>query len=285
MEVLTPSPIYDQALFLPGAKEIKLIDLRKYDFSKFDLMIVPDAGTWDVIINSKKEKTPPKIPIVTIDHHYKHENFGKIDLFDVKASSASEIIYLMLCDWSFKFDKEIANCLLTGIMGDTGIYQFRNVTARVFKVSQELIEFGADRNWITLNAFRSYDIEMLLFWGELLKNLQVDKEHHFVWVALSNEVVSKYKHIGKAKSMAANLFIRMVKETDFGIVMVETIKNTLGISLRERNGFDVSKIARSLGGGGHKSSSAAEIRGVHFDEAVIKVLEVARKYAKKKITS
>src|SRR3990167_4225072 len=68
VEVLTPSPIYDQALFLPGAKEIKLIDLRKYDFSKFDLMIVPDAGTWDVIINSKKEKTPPKIPIVTIDH-------------------------------------------------------------------------------------------------------------------------------------------------------------------------------------------------------------------------
>jgi len=62
--------------------------------------------------------------------------------------------------------------------------------------------------------------------------------------------------------------------------MVEEKKNFLTISFRARGGFDVAKIAQELGGGGHKEAAGARILGMSFTEAVSKVLETCRKYAK-----
>jgi phosphoesterase RecJ-like protein len=77
------------------------------------------------------------------------------------------------------------------------------------------------------------------------------------------------------------LFFPIVKDTDFGIMMEERDNATLSISLRSRGNFDVSEIAKELGGGGHRAAAGAEVKGLDFDDAVEKVLAVARKYAKK----
>lgn len=63
--------------------------------------------------------------------------------------------------------------------------------------------------------------------------------------------------------------------------MIEEEKGTLNVSLRSRTGLDVSRIAVDLGGGGHRYASGGAVKGLQFNEAVEKVLEVARKYAKK----
>jgi phosphoesterase RecJ-like protein len=70
-----------------------------------------------------------------------------------------------------------------------------------------------------------------------------------------------------------------VKDTDFGIILVEKEKGVLSVNLRGRTDFDVSKIAVKLGGGGHPAASGAKVFEKDFDQAVLKVLEVARKVA------
>ncbi|HCC09048.1 TPA: phosphoesterase, partial [Candidatus Woesebacteria bacterium] len=69
--------------------------------------------------------------------------------------------------------------------------------------------------------------------------------------------------------------------TEFGIIMIETSENILSVSFRSRTGFDVSKVANEVGGGGHKAAAGARIEGLPFQEAVNKVLTVARKYVQK----
>jgi phosphoesterase RecJ-like protein len=106
-------------------------------------------------------------------------------------------------------------------------------------------------------------------------------EDSFVWSAIS---LSTYKDFGEypyAKEDVANLFFPIVKGTDFGIVMVETNEGVLSVSFRSRSGFDVSKIAEEVGGGGHKAAAGARIEGLPFQDAVNKVLSAARKYATK----
>ena len=63
--------------------------------------------------------------------------------------------------------------------------------------------------------------------------------------------------------------------------MVETSEGIVSVSFRSRSGFDVSEIAKEVGGGGHKAAAGARIEGVPFNEAVDKVLTAARKYVKK----
>ena len=71
-----------------------------------------------------------------------------------------------------------------------------------------------------------------------------------------------------------------VKDTDFGIMIVEETKGVIKVGLRGRTEFDTSKISVELGGGGHAPASGAMIKGVEFKKVVSKVLKIARKYSK-----
>ncbi|MEK7498225.1 MAG: bifunctional oligoribonuclease/PAP phosphatase NrnA [Patescibacteria group bacterium] len=281
--MVCPDNLPEEIKFLKNTEKIKYVDYKFFDFSKYDLFIVLDCSAW-MQAAGDKETAVPSIEIVSIDHHVGSgsEKFAQTNLIDGQASSTCEVLFNIFKDWNVTVDKDIATNLLTGIYGDTGAFQYNTTKISTLYVSGELLENGADMNYIVLNLFRSLDFEVLKFWGELLSKMRVDAEYKFIWSALNYESISKYTKIKKAKSTAASLFSRIIKDTEFGMIIIETRKGVTSVSLRERNGFDVSKIAAELGGGGHKSAAAAEVRGLPFDEAVEKVLEVARKYAKQK---
>jgi phosphoesterase RecJ-like protein len=144
-----------------------------------------------------------------------------------------------------------------------------------------LIELGADKDKIVSNIFRNISFEMVKAMTEVTKNMQIDKKYKFVWSAIPFEDVSRYPKSFGLKSMAAGLYAASIQGANFGIIMIEEKKDFLNISLRAKTGFDISKIAEKLGGGGHKQAGAAILRCVPFDEAVHMVLKTARKYAQK----
>ena len=178
-----------------------------------------------------------------------------------------------------EIDKDTAECLLTGIIGDTGSFQYQNVGEDTLRVAATLMEKGADKDKIIYNIYRNIDFKEVKMWGKFIESMMI--EDNFVWAAIS---LATYKDFGEypyAKEDVANLFFPIVKGTDFGIVMVETGDKVLSVSFRSRSGFDVAKIAEEVGGGGHKAAAGARIEGLSFDQAVNKVLTAARKYAKK----
>ena len=132
-----------------------------------------------------------------------------------------------------------------------------------------------------LDIFRNINFDSVKAMTEITKNMELDKEYRFVWSAVPYETISLYPGSYGIKSMAAGLYASSVEGANFGIIMIEEKKNYLNISFRAKIGFDISKIAEELGGGGHKQAGATVIRNLPFDQAVIKVLEVARKYAEK----
>lgn len=278
--LLSPSRLSSSTHYLPNSNEIKVVDFSKFNFTDYDLLITPDSGSWNQVTGSTKLEKP-HIKCISIDHHRYHENYGDINLVDVKSSSACETIYLLLQDWEMKVNKKLATALLTGIIGDTGAFQYDNTKPRTLEISSELLKNGADHKNIIINSFRSYDLDMIRFWGLFLSNLQVDSENRFIWIAVDYDTFSRHKNVEKGKSLVASIFARSIEDTDFGIVMVEDKKNVVDVSLRERNGFNVLNIARELGGGGHRSSAGARMEGIDFNKAVKKVLKVARKYARK----
>ncbi len=280
VEIVCPDNVSGDSKFLKSSDVVKKIDYDNFDFSPYDLFIILDSAEWSQVLGFGKEKKP-SIKKINIDHHFTNEKFGVINLVDEERSSTSEILYKIFDDWGVLVDGETAEDLLTGIIYDTSCLEHSSADVDTAKIFVKLMELGADKNKIISNIFRNLNFDMVKAMTEITKNMQIDKENRFVWSAVPFEEISQYPGSFGIKSMAAGLYAASVQGADFGMIMVEEKKNFLNVSFRAKMGFDISKIANELGGGGHKQAGAAVLRGIPFGEATKKVLATARKYAQK----
>jgi len=280
MDIICPSKPPEYLNFLSGFENIKQVDYSKFDFSRYDLWIIPDAANWWQI-SGIMDFNPHGVKVVNFDHHETNEVTFQSSIISKGLSSTAELLYGLFEDWGIKLDKDIAECLLVGIIGDTGVFRYTNVTSKTLEIAKTLMDLGADKNNIVMKTYGSIPFKEMKFWGRVIDLMRFEKDYSFVWVAISLEEYEKYGRPAEAKSASASSFASIVDDTNFGIVIVEEKKDFITCSFRSRGDFDISPIATELGGGGHKEAAGARLVGLPFDEAVNKVLQVARKYAKK----
>jgi phosphoesterase RecJ-like protein len=282
VDIICPSKVISkQTNFLKGYGNIKLgINFDSYDFSQYDLFITLDTPNLQLLTGKDGSKVPD-IKTIVIDHHCISTLEGSIKLRDEKATSVGEMLYLLFKDWNVEVDKNIAECIMTSIIGDTGAFAYPNTTSQTLKIAAELMDLGVDKDMIVNKIYRDEDFQMIKFWCEVLSRMQIDEEHNFVYSMIPYEIYKDFAKLDDAKAKAASLFAPIVSGTDFGFIGVEETPKFITISFRGRTDFDTSQIAKELGGGGHKVASAAKFEGIPFNEVVEKVLAVARKYAKK----
>ncbi len=264
--------------FLADSNVIKFVNYQDFDFCNFDLFIIPDSESWFMVFGDDLS-SPPNIKTIIIDHHITNKRFGKINLIDSEASSTSEVLFNIYRDWGVKIDENVATDLMTGIIGDTGSFRYRGTSSETFQIASELLKIGADRGKINFHMFQEIEFELERFWGEVLMRLEIDKDIGIVWSAIPYEVFEKYN---KPKQMnTAGMFFQTVRDTKIGVFMLEKEPGYLNASFRARENIDVSEIASSLGGGGHKVAAGAAIKDTPFEKAVEKVLQTCREYVKK----
>jgi phosphoesterase RecJ-like protein len=275
VRVISPGEFSRKFSFLPGVQNIEVVDFSKYDFSKHDLFLCLDSSSYNIVTGSKSIEFP-KIRTIIIDHHKVNTLEGEIKLVDANKISLSEVLYLIFADWGIKVDKVIGKCLLTGMIGDSGAFQYPGTTSETFEVASDLLNIGIDMDEIIFHLFRSKPFSLLKFWGDVLKNIKVDKKYKFVWTAIPYKLFKKHKDVPGTVGSTASMFFETVDGTDFGVVVVEQKRGYFKVSFRSRTGFDVSKIAKALGGAGHQYAAGAILEDMSFQGAVDKVLSTAR---------
>lgn len=279
VDIVCPTKNIDTSVsYLKNFRKIKSVDFSNLLFDKYDLFITLDSSSWDMVTDNKQVPFP-NIPIITIDHHKTNDNYGKINLVDKDTTSVGEIVYWVFKDWKVKINQDVASAIMVAIIGDTGAFRYPGVDSRTFRTASELMSLGADKDKTIHHIYRSEDFNMLKFRGEALSRLKIDKKHKFVWIAVPYKIYKKYQDLVGVREMSASSYAQIVKGTEFGFVAIEEKPGRLSISFRSRSGFDTSKIAQSLGGGGHIYASGAKVEAP-FDEAVEKVLKTARKFAR-----
>jgi phosphoesterase RecJ-like protein len=149
--VICPDEKLSELDFLCCFDKFKRIDYSKFNFESYDLFIILDSASPEVVTGEKDIPLPALTKIV-IDHHKTNTSFGDINLIDAERSSATELLYLLFKDWKVKITKELATALMTGILGDTGAFEYHNTTARTLHVAADLMEVGADKDEILLKT-------------------------------------------------------------------------------------------------------------------------------------
>lgn len=272
--IVCPSKIPEDFLFLKGTEKIKTIDFRTFNFRLFDLFIILDTSSYDRVTGDKAVPLP-SLPFIVVDHHKTNDLGGRVTLVDEDASATAEMVYRLFSDWGMTIDKNVATLLFSGIAGDTVFFKYNiERPEEIFKTAGDLLAKGADYQGFIASVFDSLDFNNLKLMGMFLQEMQ--RENHFVWSAIPYESYKKLAFPYGARETVADLFFRSVKGVGFGIAMLETENRKLSISFRSKPHVDVSKIARMLGGGGHKNAAGCTLDG-NFKDCVAKVVATARK--------
>ena len=279
VRLVCPSAVNFDLDYLKHLDKIETVNFAKFDFSKHNLLVTLDSADWYMVSGDRKIPKPD-INIIKIDHHETGEKYGNINLIKKEMSSNAELMYYLYEDWGIKITKDLAMALLVGIIGDTGVFRYPNTTTKTLRLAADLIDKGADKERIVASIYSNLDINILKFWGEILREMKFDKKYKFAWAAIPYQTYEDYGKPIEARSMAAGLFAQNVKGVDFGMIMVEDIKKRLSVSIRSKAGFDISPLAVEIGGGGHENAAGAKVSRMEFDSAVKKVLQIARKFAK-----
>lgn len=131
------------------------------------------------------------VPIINIDRQILNENFGQLNIVDPKSTSVSEISYYAL---QKHLTKDLATCILGGIIAATNSFQSIQVTPQVLELASLLLVKGAERQQIIESLYRTKDIKTLKNWGKILSRLQKQ-----------DAVISSYLQHDEAKSLPTDL--------------------------------------------------------------------------------
>ncbi|MEI7425376.1 MAG: DHH family phosphoesterase [Candidatus Moraniibacteriota bacterium] len=170
------------------------IDPRDFSFIlakfKYDLIVVFDSPDLESLGNLYLNNSDLffEVPVINIDHHSNNENFGQINLVDITASSCAEILKSSLENISpSSFDKNIATCLMTGIIGATGNFQKKNTTPKALLAAADLMDKGADQQGIVRWLYKTQPLAILKLLGRVMSKLNWEEKTKLAWANLTLE--------------------------------------------------------------------------------------------------
>lgn len=212
-------------------------------------------------------------PVLEIDHHITNDFFAPLNYVDPAAASTAEIIYRFVYALGITLDPIIAQCLLTGVITDTLGFRTANTTVETLKVATELMQAGGQIPEIVENIFNRVPLPGLRLRGRILSDAHLDGV--VLWAQVPLALARELGVNGNGTGGIVNQLLS-VDVAKIAVLLTEKDSGKIDVGLRSRTGFDVSTIARALGGGGHKQAAGALIDGP-LDVARVRVLEEIKK--------
>lgn len=242
--------------FLPGTEKI----LDDIDTKNFDLLITFGCSSKDRCGSMKMMALD--VPILNIDHHPDNQKFGHVNVVDHKKSSVAELVYDFFIYNDWPITKDIATCLLTGIITDTGSFMHANTQSSTLKTSADLMRKGAHISKIIKHTYKSKSPSVLKAWGKALENSYYDDKHKIIYSVMTEGDLSKFGELPQAAFEGFVETLNTVPEAKFAMFLKQDGKIIKG-SLRSDifKNIDVAKIAHIFGGGGHKLAAGFSVAG------------------------
>jgi phosphoesterase RecJ-like protein len=195
---------------------------------------------------------------IDIDHHHDNTRFGDVDLVVEDASSTAEVLADVFRELGVTLTPEIAEALYTAVVTDTGRFQYSNTTPKALRLAAELVEAGADVTKVFVEVYESTPFPKLKLLARALERATELAEGRIVVSELRREdfeaagADEPYSEgiIDHLRSVDGAELVALVRE-----LPAEATAARKGSLRSHPNGVDVSAIARSFGGGGHKRAA------------------------------
>lgn len=196
--------------------------------------------------------------LINIDHHSTARPFANVNWIDPSACATAEMIFRLAREAGVKISSDIATCLYTAVLTDTGSFCFNGTNERTFALAQELVRAGADPSGIAQNVYFSNPTSKMRLLGSALSNLHRDGE--LAWMYISREHMDRAEATDEDSEGLVN-YALAIEGVEVALFFREQADGRFRVSLRSKGAINVASVAERFGGGGHECASGCAMEG------------------------
>ena len=244
-------------------------------FSKVDVIIMLDFNDLSRIENIDSYVTNSNAKKILIDHHQDPDlSICDLSFCDTTYSSTCELLYMILNQAKFNLTKNIADCLYTGILTDTGSFKFSCTTKNTHISVGDLISKGVNATEINNLIYNNYSHDRIKLLGHCLINKLKIYNNSSAIISLSEDELKKF-NFKKGDTEGIINYALSIKEVIFAVFIVEK-DNIVKLSFRSLGNINVQEISkRYFGGGGHFNAAGAK-SDLSLDKTIKKVENIIK---------
>ncbi len=289
--VLMPNEFPDFLHWIPGVETVYRFDRQNNQcvkaLKKSEIIFLLDFNALHRVGDDMKNTLEKyENDFALIDHHQQPDEFEYM-YSNTEICSTCQMVYSfieMMGDVDL-IDKNIATCLYTGIMTDTGSFRFRSTTSKTHRIIADLIDRGAENDRIHSNVYDANSYSRLQLLGQSLSNLKVLPEFKTAFITLSQEEKNKFNY-EKGDTEGVVNYALSLKGIVFAVIFIEDIEQgIIKISFRSKGSFSVNKFARSYFNGGGHDNAAGGRSTISMEDTVEKFKSLLPNYKEELLVS
>ena len=280
--VIVPNEFPSFYNWMPGAQEVMVYEKNREAcdavIAEADLIICTDFNDPKRIGPAGEKLMAQSCPKILIDHHPFPVDFADLAFSDPSASSASEIVYRILKEHrpaspdrvqnTDLISTDVATCLYTGIMTDTGNFSFNSTRAELYEIVADLVRAGAQKDAIYNAIYNQHTENRMRLWGyALYRKMRVFPEFHAALITLDADELDRYHHqVGDTEGLV-NMPLQIADVYYSVFIREERAKpgtplSRIRLSFRSQGDRPVNIFANEIfHGGGHANAAGGELFG------------------------
>jgi phosphoesterase RecJ-like protein len=196
--------------------------------------------------------------LINIDHHISGHPYAQLNWIDCGAASVGELVYRVAMAAGVELTPQMAACLYTTILTDTGSFSYGALSAHTFALARELVLAGADPIALAQDVYYSVPESKVVLLGAALLNLRREDRLAWLWITLDDMA-----RVGAVEEDCEGIvnFALSIAGVEAAVFLRELSGGEVRVSLRSKGAINVAAIAESLGGGGHQNAAGCTLAG------------------------
>ena len=268
--------LYD---FLPGCTlaETDLAALKNFvaAASGHVVAISLDCGDCDRLGREKKDLLNLS-PLLVIDHHRGHQEFGDFRWLDSARSSTGEMVYELAMELGAEISCAAAFNIYVAISTDTGSFRYENTSPRTLRIAADLVACGVHPDEVAGHVYDNFTLQRLRLMEQVLATLVLFESDQLAFISVTNTMLEECG----AEAGDTEGFInypRALRSVKVAVFLKETQDGAVSVSLRAKGECDVSEVAATFGGGGHRNAAGFRMSGKGVKQVQKLVLDALSK--------
>ena len=263
--VIAPNEFPEFLAWLPGSENVLIYEKDKESVSEVinaaTLIFTLDFNALHRTGDMEHVLAKSAATFIMIDHHQRPDDYATYMFSDTAYGSTCEMVYNFISGLGQKMliDTQIATCIYTGIVTDSGSFRFPSTTSTTHRIVADLIDIGIQNGRIHNELFDNNSYESLQLLGRALQNLKVKPEHKTSYITLSQAELDSFNYVKGDTEGIVNYGLS-IKGIVFTAIFIEHKEdNIIKISFRSQGNFDVNSFAREhFSGGGHINAAGGK---------------------------
>ena len=284
--IIAPNDYPEFLKWMPGEASILKYDQEKDTcdarLRSAELIFTLDFNSLSRIGNMQDIVAKSNSVKIMIDHHQQPDDYAQYIYSDVTMSSTCEMVYnfIDMLKGTHHINGDIATCLYTGIMTDTGSFRYSSTTSATHKIVSALIEKGAHNAQIHNQIMDTNSYERLQLLGKALNNLKVIPEYQTAYISLTQAELNSF-NFKKGDTEGFVNYGLSLKGIVFAAIFIESQQdNIIKISLRSKGEFSVNEFSRlHFEGGGHTNAAGGK-SDLNMEDTIDKFISILPQYKK-----